>query len=87
MINILIIKRTKQGSLYQDNDGVWEEYGVVGGRRMPLDGGLSGMDKTGLHGCHNMKNCLGPEQGPETNDACEDTHARTLVLLFVCMSK
>ena len=57
----------------------------VGGRRMPMDGGLSGMGNTMLHGCPKCRTVLGPEQAPETNDACEDTHARKRVLLLcVC---
>ena len=61
--------------------------GGVGGRRIPLNGGLSGMDENSAAWLSQKRNALGPEQGPETNDACEDTHARALVLLCVCMSK
>jgi hypothetical protein len=75
--------------VYWDKDGVREECGGIGGRRMPMDGGISGMGESSVAWSSTHKGIivLGREQGDATNDACEVTHARKLVLLLVCMNK
>ena len=72
--------------VYWGNDGVWEEEGGEGCTWMVAQ--VAWM-KSVLHGCQKTHEelSLRPEQRPETNDACEDTHARNIVLMFVCRSK
>ena len=53
--------------VYWDKDGVWEEYGGIGGRRMPMDGGISGMVKTVPPGCQQTN----PELSRVLRRACD----------------